>query len=297
MACRERQGLYIEKESRRAVMAKDGWDKFDIAFKSLVLGLIPIVIGVSASNVADSLKRGQLIPSLVSTLSERDSKRDISLVALNEAIKVREKCIFYFFACKPDTDNDPVSQIAVLLIRSSIEEAKGRNQQPRELAVAKHILTKSIRADPSFYEKEFGFLEQTAQTKARSNVSGAAETPEQASESASISQALATLAPVSSPSQTLEGIRLVFIQYEKQVDLAKKIQASLKKNNVSAPGTEQVQGIQGASIRYSTPADRVAAENLKKFIKDNANIQINDLIDLSRSGYRVPKGQLEIWVQ
>lgn len=278
-------------------MAKDGWDKFDILFKSLVLGLIPIVIGVAASNVADSLKRGQLIQSLVSTLSERDSKRDISLLALNEAIKVREKCFLYFFACKPDTDNDPVSQIAVLLIRSSMEEAKGRNQQPRELAVAKHILTRSNRADPLFYKKEFGFLEQSAQTKARSNVSGAAETPDQASESASISQALATLAPTSSPSQSLEGIRLVFIQYEKQVDLAKKIQASLKDNNVSAPGTEQVQGIRGASIRYSSLADRAAAENLQKFIQEKANIQINNLVDLSKSGYRVPRGQLEIWVQ
>ncbi len=278
-------------------MAKDNWDKFDILFKSFVLGLIPIVIGVAASNVADSLKRGQLIQSLVATLSERDSKRDISLVALNEAIKVREKCFLYLFACKPDTDNDPVSQIAVLLIRSSIEEAKGRNQQPRELAVAKHILTKSNRADPSYYKKEFGFLEQSAQAKARSSVTGTAETPEQVSESASISQALATLAPASSPPQSLEGVRLVFIQYGKQADLAKKIQEFLKGMNVSAPGTEQVQGIRGASIRYSGPADRAAAENLQKFIQAKANIRISDLIDLSKPGYRVPRGQLEIWVQ
>lgn len=278
-------------------MSKDNWDKFDILFKSLVLGLIPIVIGVAAANVADSLKRGQLIQSLVATLSERDSKRDISLVALNEAIKVRKKCFLFIFACRPDTDNDPVSQIAVLLIRSSIEEAKGRNQHPRELAVAKHILTKSERANPSFYDKEFGFLEQSAQTKARSSVSGVAKTPEQASESASISQALATLAPASTPSQVLEGVRLVFIQYEKQADLAKRIQASLKSNNVSAPGTEQVQGVRAASIRYSGPADRAAAEGLQKFLRDKIDISISDLIDLSNSGYRVPRGQLEIWIQ
>lgn len=278
-------------------MAKDRWDKFDILFKSLILGLIPIVIGVAAGNVADSLKRGQLIQSLVSTLSESDSRRDISLVALHEAIKVREKCFLYFFACKPDTDNDPVSQIAVLLIRSSIEEAKARNQRPREIAVAKHILTKSNRANLLFYDKEFGDLEQSAQARARSNVLGAAETPEQASERASISQALAALAPASSPSESLDGIRLVFIQYEKQADLAKKIQASLKNVDVSAPGTEQVQGIRGASIRYSGLADRAAAEKLQKFIREKVNVQIADLVDLSKSGYRVPRGQLEIWVQ
>jgi hypothetical protein len=277
-------------------MAKDNWDKFDILFKSLVLGLIPIVIGLAASNVADSLKRGQLIQSLVATLSERDSKRDISLVALNEAIKVRQKCRLYFFACKPDTDNDPVSQIAVLLIRSSIEEAKGKNQQPRELAVAKHILTKSDRADPEFYKKEFGYLEESAQSKARSNVTPAPPTPEKAAESANISQALATLAPSSTSTRSLEGIRLVFIQYENQIELAKRIQASLKQENVSAPGTERVQGIRSASIRYAGPSDRTAAENLQKFIQVKAKIKIEELIDLSQSGYRVPSGQLEVWV-
>lgn len=278
-------------------MPKDKWDKFDILFKSFVLGLIPIVIGVAASNVADSLKRGQLIQSLVATLSEPDSKRDISLVALNEAIKVREKCFLYLLACKPDTDNDPVSQIAILLIRSSIEEAKVKNQQPRELAVAKHILTRSKRADPEFYDREFGFLKNSVQSKARSSVTGAAGSPEQVSESANLSQALATLAPTSSLPQALEGIRLVFIQYEKQDDLAKRIQQSLSNNNVSAPGIEQVQGIQGASIRYSGPADHAVAKNLQTFLEAKVGIKISNLVDLSQSGYRVPRGQLEIWVQ
>jgi hypothetical protein len=39
-------------------MAKDNWDKFDILFKTFILGIIPIVIGLAASNVADSIKRG-----------------------------------------------------------------------------------------------------------------------------------------------------------------------------------------------------------------------------------------------
>ena len=80
---------------------------------------------------------------MVATLSEKDSKRDISLVALNEAIRVRKKCVLFVFACKPDSDNDPVSQIAVLLIKPSTEDANAKNQQPRELPVAIHILTKS----------------------------------------------------------------------------------------------------------------------------------------------------------
>lgn len=279
-------------------MSKDNWDKFDILFKSFVLGLIPIVIGVAASNVAESLKRGQLIQSLVATLSEPDSKRDISLVALNEAIQVRKKCFLYFFACKPDTDNDPVSQIAVLLIRSSIEEAKDKNQQPRELAVAKHILTKSDRSDLSFYNREFGFLGNSAQAKARSSVTGAAESPEKASESATISQTLIALAPTpASQPQSLEGIKLVFIQYENQDKLAMKIQKSLNEEKVSAPGIENVKGISKPSIRYSGPADLTAAQSLQKYLEEKMGIKISDLIDLSDAGYRVPRGQLEVWVK
>lgn len=279
-------------------MAKDNWDKFDILFKSFVIGLIPIVIGVAASNVADSLKRGQLIQSLVATLSERDSKRDISLVALNEAIRVKKKCFLYFFACKPDTDNDPVSQIAALLIRNSIEEAKDKNQQPRELAVAKHILTKSERADISFYSREFGFLGNSAQARARSSVTGAAVSPEKASESASISQTLIALAPTpSSQPQSLAGIKLVFIQYENQDELARKIQKSLNGDKVSAPGIEKVKGISRPSIRYSSPEDLAAAQSLQKYLEAKLGIKIGDLIDLSQAGYRVPRGQLEVWVQ
>jgi len=98
------------------------------------------------------------------------------------------------------------------------------------------------------------------------------------------------------PVNALEGIRLVYIQYENQVDLAKRIQASLKQENVKAPGTERVKDIQSASIRYFRPSDRTAAENLQKFIQAKVKFKIENLIDLSGSGYSVPSGQLEVWV-
>ncbi len=68
---------------------KDAWDKFDIIFKSIVLGLIPIVIAFAADNVARSIKRGELIQSLVDSLSKGDTSRDIALIALDEALPVQ----------------------------------------------------------------------------------------------------------------------------------------------------------------------------------------------------------------
>jgi hypothetical protein len=279
-------------------MAKDNWDKFDLLFKTFILGLIPIVIGVAANNVADSLKRGQLIQSLVATLSEKDAKRDISLVALNDAIKVRKKCIFFVFSCKPDTDNDPVSQIAALLIKTSLEEAKAKNQPPKELPVAIHILTKTERADPEFYKRELGDLLESARSQARSNTKEP-PTPQQIAATANVSQTLATLDSTRESTQVkgLEGVRLVFIQCETQSGLARTIQSYLKKENVSVPGVEVVPGIQAASIRYSGPPDLQAAKNLQRFIQIKTGVAIQDLIDLSKSGYNVPRGQLEVWIQ
>lgn len=110
---------------------------------------------------------------------------------------------------------------------------------------------------------------------------------------------LATLEPTGASTQGngLEGVRLVFIQYENQAELAKKIQSLLRKENVSAPGTERVPGIQSRSIRYFGPQDLNAAEKLQKLLQTKAGVSIEKLIDLSKSGYSVPKGQLEIWIQ
>ena len=87
---RSHPGEKIIAESVTSSLAeKDAWDKFELIFKNLILELMPIVTGVAASGVADSLKRGQLIQSLVDNLSQRDAKRDIALIALNDAITAK----------------------------------------------------------------------------------------------------------------------------------------------------------------------------------------------------------------
>ena len=283
---------------------KDSWDKFDIVFKTLVLGLIPVVIGVAANGVADSLKRGQLIQSLVDNLSQRDAKRDIALIALNDAITPKKKChILGLFDCSVDVGNDPVSQIATVLIGDSLDEAFEKQQSPKELAVAKYILTESARGDIRFYEERFGkrfrAFKANAQSVAISNAD-AQPTQNDIARQANISQTIAALDTKKnkgSESVALSGVRLVYIQYGSDLNLAKKIQALLVKNKVAAPGTEQVQGISRSSIRYPGASDRIAAESLRLLLKKKINIDAVDMIDLSRTGYRVPSGQFEVWIK
>jgi predicted RNA-binding protein with RPS1 domain len=65
-----------------------------------------------------------------------------------------------------------------------------------------------------------------------------------------------------------------------------------------------VNGIKNNDIRYANSSDRSLAENLRDFLKTEKDIQIKDiqiedknLIDLSTKGYKVPPGQLEIWLK
>jgi hypothetical protein len=286
------------------VAEKDSWDKFDILFKTLVLGLIPIAIGVAANGVADSLKRGQLIQSLVDNLSQRDTKRDIALIALNDAISAKKKCrVLGLFNCSVDVSNDPVSQIASVLIGDSLDEALEKQQSPKELAVAKYILTESARGDIRFYEVKFGQrfreLKANAQSVAISNAD-ARPTQDDIAKQANISQTIAALDTKKSKSNesvSLPGVRLVYIQYGSDQNLAKRVQTLLVSNKVAAPGTEQVQGVTRSSIRYSGAADKPAAESLRLLLMKEININTDDMIDLSKSGYRVPSGQFEVWIK
>lgn len=283
---------------------KDSWDKFDILFKTLVLGLIPIAIGVAANGVADSLKRGQLIQSLVDNLSQRDTKRDIALIALNDAITVKKKCrLLGLFNCSVDVSNDPVAQIASVLIGDSLEEALDKKQYPKELSVAKYILTESERGDILFYEAKFGQrfreLKANAQSVAISNAD-ARPTQDEIAKQANISQTIAALdtkKSKSNESTSLPGVRLVYIQYGSDQNLAKKVQSLLVTNKVAAPGTEQVQGVTRSSIRYSGAADKPAADLLRLLLMKEIGIDTDDMIDLSKSGYRVPSGQFEVWLR
>lgn len=283
---------------------KDHWDKFDITFRSIILGLIPIVIALAADNVAQSLKRGELIQSLVESLSKSDNKRDIALIALDEAIPPRQKCeLLWLWRCHNNLENDPVVQIATVMINTSLDEALEKKQSPKELSVAKKIISSTRRGDPNYYRDEFESrykkLEESAQSVARSNLEGKPTTEEEISKQANISQTLAVIQPSSQQPTVdeLKGIRLVFIQYKSKRDLAENIQKDLQRMGISAPGIEKVDGITQNDIRFAASADRETAERLRAYLQKNQSISFDKLIDLAQSKYRVPLGQFEIWLK
>ncbi|MDJ0730156.1 MAG: SPOR domain-containing protein [Crocosphaera sp.] len=288
---------------------KDNWDKFEILFKLVILGAIPIVIGVAGDNIAQSLKRGELIKSLITDLSSEQSqtsqtRRDIALITLDESIPPRKKCkLLWVWWCKNDVENDPVVKIAVVLVNTSIGEALRQRQKPEELTLAKEIISGVKRGNLEYYQENFGdpieALKVNAQPKAISNVDGQPKSDEEIEDQANISQTIAAIqpSPEKSSDNVLKGIRLVYIQYGENKEQAKKLQTYLRSQGISAPGIEQISGIKNNDIRYSNAADKEIAEKLQNNLKENQDIEFEELRDLSEAGYRVPSGQFEIWLK
>lgn len=282
---------------------KDAWDKFDILFKSLVLGAIPIVIGFAADNVARSLQRGQLIQSLVESLSKGDSRRDIALIALDESISPRKRCqVAGMWSCENDVTRDPVVKIAAVLINDSIDTALEEKQIPEDLIIAREIISGTERGDLEYYQEHFGEriknLEKNAQPSARSNPDAQPESEQEVEAQANISQTIAAIQPSTEEPTiaNLTDVRIVYIQYQNNQSLAEKLQEELKSIGISAPGIEKVSGVERTSIRYANAADKQTAENLKAYLQDKYSVQFSELLDLSRAGYRVPQGQFELWL-
>ncbi len=280
---------------------KDKWDKFDIIFKAIVLGVIPIVIAFGADNIAQSLKRGELVRSLISDLTQPDAKRDVALIALDAAIPPQQKCsMFGIGACQNDPDQDQVVNIAITLIKNSIDDASKKGQSPSELEVAKRVIY--TRASEAYYSGKFDKIYHATASGGQSDaISNVQVTPPSAAEKeskAKISQTIAAIQPstTANRNEQLAGVRLVFIQYKSDRKLTEKLQKSLQTMGVSAPGFQQVSGITQNDIRYANAEDRSIAENLQAYLKTQ-DIEIEKLIDLSKANYSVPSGQIEIWLK
>jgi hypothetical protein len=297
----------VQASEKEKKSEKDWWDRFDIFSKFLgtvVLAAIPIVIGWGANHISQSLQKGQLVQSLIDDLIATDAKRDVALIALNDAIPIEKKCtVLYTWGCQYDPEKDPVVNIAMAIVKNSVRDATQQGKSPEEIEVAKKII--ALRAGEEFYSKNFGNsyhqLASSSQRQVISNAQPKQLSPDEIASKANTSQIIAAIQPL--PTQTtnnsLDGVRLVYIQYNNDQTKAANLQKVLQAQNISAPGIEQVKGIKDNDIRYSNPSDLQLAKNLQNFLRDKAGVQIedNNLIDLSKNGYKVPPGQIEIWLK
>lgn len=282
---------------------KDRWDKVDILLKTIVLGAIPIAIGIGADNIAKSLKRGELVQSLISDLNQADTRRDVALIALDAAIEENRDCtVLWLWGCHDIPKHDQVLKIAEILQSTWIDEAEKKGQSPGELKVARDII--ETRASKTYYEQQYKQRIDDVTSRLHKKAISSPDfysdlSSDEISKKENIAQTLAAIQPSGTKitNEKLSGVRLVYIQYSENNALAKKIQSDLQSAGASAPETQQVDGIQENSLRYSSSSDEKVAQSLQHYLEKDENIQITKLIDLSRAGYRVPSGQFEVWLK
>ncbi len=287
---------------------KDNWDKFEIISKFLgavVLVFIPIVIKLGADSIAQSMQRAKLIQSLTTELVAGKTKRDIALIALNTAIPNKEKCNkLWFWGCQNDLEpktlaEDEVLGIAEALTKRAIRDAEkqDRSLNLEDLEVARDIII--YRTHEEYYNEKFKpDIDRLTLLRAISS-QDLKPTKEEILKKAEISEVISILqlSSTATSDSSLKGIRIVYIQYNSNKDKAEELREALQEKNISAPEIDKIDGIEKNDIRYANSADKKIAEELKKFLETEKSIKVESLIDLSEKGYRVPSGQLEIWLK
>jgi hypothetical protein len=229
--------------------------------------IIAISLLMSGYWISDSVSKASLISNSIEQLVKSGAERDIALIALDSGISPSPSHFFgmYVENCMlgiGERCNDPVFDIAKRLYREGTDH---NTRLPIISIMSKRKPNLTQEFIYSIYS-ETGNLSNSSQ-QLKSNSSQQSNMP-----------------------------RIVYIQYKSNKTKAEELQKALQEQNISAPGIEQVGKIQKNDIRYANATDKQIAENLRVFL-EKKGIKVESLIDLSESGYRVPSGQLEIWLK
>ncbi|ACK70284.1 hypothetical protein PCC7424_1852 [Gloeothece citriformis PCC 7424] len=268
----------------------------------VVIGGLGIYISYKAHQISVSIDRGTYLNSSIENLSKSEREKirqDISLVVLDKTLTVYPE---------QNIQKDLVYKIAVIVGNDLILKSKNgihsgnntqnltqkRNDIYNDLLQVRTVLLN--RVSPYLTPEDINILKHPE-----------VKTPEEINK---IFKKLATILTqdeceelkrvfILDESSTITGINLVYIQYKTDKNKAEKLQKYLQSQNIVAPDIEQISGIEGNDIRYSNSGDLQTAKKLQKILQDQEKITIPDenLIDLSKAGYKVPPGQFEIWLK
>ncbi len=314
----------------------DNWiDIVDIIAKiatPVLLFILTFVVSISSTEISKNLKRGELIKSVISELSSEDLngfKRNLAMIVLDSSDPVEKpktpKEIKEFLKnenlCKeklPSNENyeplstDNVLNIAVYTLKNLVN-SKLTTIKTQSIETDKErfkILIEIIykRSDDNFFETHVCPLindqESSINRKNGASLKNLDEPDQKKIEiQKQVSRTFAIIQPIIKPdtkieNENLKDVRLVFIQYSGNNNAqALKLQKDLQALGISAPGIEQVEGIEQNNIRYANSTDKVTAEKLKVYLLQKQKIDVKELIDLSMSKYTVQSGQFEIWLK
>lgn len=270
---------------------KDVWDKADIIgkfFSGVVLAVIALTIKCGTDEIAASQHRGELVRSLIGELTTKNqrTRQDLALIALNHSIGTQNPTL--------------VVEICERLLVDSTGYAAGDGQASQALqSVAYDILRKRDRARADVlkhliegrYEVKVT-SDPSLRAALRSAPDTAAALPVADSAAAS---ANALLAPLAS--------RVVFIQFGGGTtrERMEMLRAQFAAAGFTAPGVEMIDKPFSSAVRYFHAEDSSLAAQAQRvtldFSRANAiNVARLPIENMSRGRFRVPRGQIEVWL-
>lgn len=300
---------------------------FDTAIKiinSVVLVAIPILIGFWGDRISQALDRGKLVESLIAELTneKQNIRRDIALLALHDAIEPARSCSFMrMFFCSEIDESAPdlVFEIATILYSGLKDEQEGKYVvkviRERKPLTASDAMLASFRprSDPDVVPDR----PRPADLMEQRQVSLAADAYALAVQQTVLAESLQHDAKGSEPDKpssgetsdngdavdpatlagsVLEEVSIVFIQYKNNAEMAEALRQALIAEGIKAPGIEKVPAAAQTDVRFAGSAQSEAGQALGRFVEAQTGLRIEQYIDLSRSGYSVPAGQFEIWL-
>jgi hypothetical protein len=266
---------------------KSFWDILDILSKfttGFLLVVIAFVLDIGSKRIAQSNEESKIIQSLIADLTtkQEESRNDVALLSLEKYLmsNADDK--------KFQMNKAYITEVAETILRQRIHDDSSFSL---ESSIPYRILNKYDTISATLVLAEY------TQNKRDTSTAYKNKGPLTA-------LALDTIQPIAQSKNATEASvissfnkKFCYIQYNNQQseDAVRNFQKALKTKNWIAPGIEYIEGNYNNTVKYFNDEDKALAQRAADLAKAsfNSNFQI---IPVLSSKYKVPKGQLEIWI-
>jgi hypothetical protein len=267
---------------------KSFWDILEILSKfttGFLLVIIAFVLDVGSKRIAESNDESKIIQSLIADLTTRqqESRNDVALLSLEKYLMSKNDSKSY------ETNKAYITEVSETILRQRIHDDSSFSL---ESSIPFKILNKYDTAEANIVLTEDGNNKRDATNnnlKAKGPLSDSAVTNLQPI----IQSKNATEANVISSFNK----KICYIQYNDSTNAAviRNFQNTLKSKEWIAPGIDYVAGNYNNLVKYFNDEDKALAQRAAGLAKAsfNSNFQV---VAILSSKFKVPKGQIEIWI-
>jgi hypothetical protein len=271
-----------------AKSGKSFWDILEILSKfttGFLLVIIAFVLDVGSKRIAESNDESKIIQSLISDLTTRqqESRNDVALLSLEKYLMTKNNSKTF------ETDKAYITEVSETILRQRIHDDSSFSL---ESSIPFKILNKYDKAEANIVLTEDGNNKREASNntlKEKGPLNDLAVTNLQPI----IQSKNATEANVISSFNK----EICYIQYNDSTNAEKirAFQTSLKSKDWIAPGIDYVAGNYNNIVKYFNDEDKDLAQRAADIAKANFNSNFQ-VVPILSSKYKVPKGQIEIWI-